>query len=159
VAQRTPPIKTCFSCLRRMGIIEVNVFQRVPLVKMRLTIKAPFNVAEVKRLLDRQNRDTYGGCRNYALLLFLLDSGVRASQCVDVQLDDVNWEAGRVFVRHGKGEKQRWVGVGSRTVDALLDYVGRFRGDAPGALFQTMEGADFTGPHTLNVLLACQNWA
>jgi len=151
--RRHREVKTCFSWLKRMGILEVNVFARVPLVKLPLTIKAPFNAAEVQRLLDGQSRETAYGSRNYALLLFLLDSGVRSSECVAVQLDDVDWERGRVFVRHGKGEKQRWVGIGPRTMDALLDYVDRFRGEDAGALFRTNEQADMAGPNTLNVLL------
>lgn len=151
--RRHREVKTCFSWLRRMGIVEVNVFARVPLVKMPLTIKEPFNTAEIQRLLDGQNRETLSGSRNYALLLFLLDSGVRASEGVAVQLDDVDWERGRVFIRHGKGEKQRWVGIGPRTQDALLNYVDRYRGETAGALFQTGGGVDFAGPGTLNVLL------
>ena len=151
--RRHREVKTCFSWFRRMGIVDVNVFQRVPLVKMPLTVKSPFSPADVQRLLDDQDRDTLSGSRSYALLLFLLDTGVRASECVSVQLDDVRWDDLRVFVRHGKGEKQRWVGIGPRTVDALLEYLDRFRGDSPGALFQTTAGADFAGPHTLNVLL------
>ena len=42
------------------------------------------------------------GCRNYALLLFLLDNGVRSQECASVQLDEVDWERRRVLV-HGKG--------------------------------------------------------
>ncbi len=151
--RRHREVKTCFSWFRRMGIVDVNVFARVPLVKMPFTVKEPFNAAEVQRLLDAQNRDGLAGVRNYALILFLLDSGVRSSECIAVQLEDVDWERGRVFVRHGKGEKQRWVGISPRTVDALIDYVDRFRNDSPGALFQTSGGDDFAGPGTLNVLL------
>lgn len=151
--RRHREVKTCFSWFRRMGILEVNVFQRVPLVKLPLTIKTPFSPPEVQRLLDAQDRETLTGSRNYALVLFLLDSGVRASECVAVQLDDVDWDRGRVFIRHGKGEKQRWVGIGPRTQDALVDYTSRFRGDTNGALFRTSAGDDMSSPHTLNTLL------
>ncbi len=151
--RRHREVKTCFSWLKRMGVVDVNVFARVPLVKMPLTIKEPFNAAEVQRLLDSQNQESAYGARNYALVLFLLDSGVRSSECIAVQFDDVDWDRGRVFIRHGKGEKQRWVGIGPRTVDALLTYVDRFRGNEDGALFQTSAGEDMAGPGTLNVLL------
>lgn len=45
------------------------------------------------------------------------------------------------------------MGIGPRTLERLLDYVDRFRGDGPGALFRSAAGADFAGPHTLNTLL------
>ncbi len=151
--RRHREIKTCFSWLRRMGIVEQNAFARVPLVKLPLTIKEPFSPAEFQLLMNAQNRETLFGSRNYALLLFLLDTGVRSSECVAVQIDDVDWDRGRVFVRHGKGEKQRWVGIGPRTQDALLEYVARFRGEEDGSLFRTSIGMDMAGPHTLNTLL------
>jgi integrase/recombinase XerD len=137
-----------------MGIVQENVFASVPLVRRPLVIKPPFSPADVQALLDDQNRETYAGFRNYALVLFLLDSGVRASECVGLRLSDIDWERRRAFIRHGKGEKQRWVGFGTRTERALREFVGRFRGEDEGAVFQTAAGADMTGPHTLDVLLS-----
>ncbi len=105
------------------------MFANVPLVKRPQKFQPPFSSAEVRALLDAQDRDTLTGCRNYALLLFLLDTGVRASECLGVQLEDIDWAHPRVLVRHGKGGKQRWVGSGERALGALRDYVERFRGD------------------------------
>jgi integrase/recombinase XerD len=136
-----------------MDIVQENVFAKVPLVKRPLVIKPPFSPADVQALLDDQDQETYTGSRNYALLLFLLDSGVRASECVALRLSEIDWERRRAFVRHGKGEKQRWVGFGARTEMALREFVGRFRGEDEGAVFQTAAGADMSGPHSLDTLL------
>lgn len=151
--RRHREIKACFSWFKRMGIVTENVFGKVPLVKRPSIIKPPFSPPEVQALLDSQDLDSCSGSRNFALLLFLLDSGVRASECVGLQLSDIDWDRQRAFVRHGKGEKQRWVGFGERTDSALREYVGRFRGDDEGALFQTTAGADMVGPHSLDVIL------
>ncbi len=151
--RRHREVKACFSWFKRMGIVQENAFAKVPLVKRPMVIKPPFAPAEVQALLDAQDGETYSGARNYALLLFLLDGGVRASECVGLQLSDIDWERSRAFIRHGKGEKQRWVGFGNRTDAALCEYVGRFRGEEDGALFQTTAGEDMRGPHTLDVLL------
>ena len=135
--RRHREVKTCFSWLKRMGFVEENVFARVPLVKRPLLLKPPFSPAEVQALLNSQDRASHSGARNYALILFLLDSGVRASECVALTLAEVDWERSRAFIRHGKGEKQRWVGFGPTTAIALRDYVASYRGDSPGALFLT----------------------
>lgn len=151
--RRHREVKACFSWFKRMGIVPDNVFAKVPLVKRPSLVKWPFNLIEVQMLLDDQDRESYTGSRNYALLLFLLDSGVRAGECAAIRLDEIDWERRRAFIRHGKGEKQRWVGFGPRTETAMLEYVGRFRGDEDGGLFQTAAGLDMAGPHTLDVLL------
>ena len=132
--RRHREVKAFFSWCRRMSYVEENVFARVPLVKLEQQIIEPFSQAEVQRLLDSQDRATYLGCRNYALFLFLLDTGVRVSECVAVELDDVDFAEGRVRVLHGKGKKQRWVRIGALTAKALRDYLERYRGPSLGAV-------------------------
>lgn len=101
-----------------------------------------------------QDRARPHDCRNYELTLFLLDTGVRASECVSIRLGDVDWERGRVRVLHGKGQKQRWVGVGERTMTALRDYIARFRGDGAGGLFLvSRSGEPIKTAHGLHVIL------
>ena len=120
-----------------MGYLDAerrHVFARVPLARIERKAPRPFSEEEIERLLAGCDRSRMIGCRNYALLLFLLDNGVRSQECASVQLDEVDWERRRVLV-HGKGAKQRWVGIGERTADALRDYVARFRGEQAGALF------------------------
>ena len=150
--RRHREVKAFFSWCRRMGFIEENPFARVPLVKLEQQIIQPFSVEEIDRLLASQDRGKLTGCRNYALFLFLLDTGVRASECVSVELEDVDWERHRVRVLNGKGKKQWWVGVSERTLGALREYVQRYRGLESGALFQSSKGEALRS-HALNVIL------
>ena len=117
----------------------------------------PFNELQYPTdivLLAVQDRARPHDCRNYELTLFLLDTGVRASECVSIRLGDVDWERGRVRVLHGKGQKQRWVGVGERTMTALRDYIARFRGDGAGGLFLvSRSGEPIKTAHGLHVIL------
>ena len=150
--RRHREVKAFFSWCRRMGYVEENVFARVPLVKLEQQIIEPFSQADVKRLLGSQDRAKYLGCRNYAIFLFLLDTGVRVSECVAVELDGVDWEQGRVRVLHGKGKKQRWVAIGPMTTEALRDYLACHRGPSPGALFRSRKGKAVR-PNALNVMM------
>ena len=135
-----------------MELVTENVFARVPLVTLEQQIIQPFNQGNITKLLESQDRSTQIACRNYALFLFLLDTGVRASECVSIREDDVDWEHGRVRVLHGKGKKQRWVGIGERTIEALREYMDSYRGVEPGALFRSSKG-EALATHTLNVIL------
>ena len=144
-----------FSWCRRMGYLDPerrHVFARVPLARIERKAPRPFSEEEIERLLAGCDRSRMIGCRNYALLLFLLDNGVRSQECASVQLDEVDWERRRVLV-HGKGAKQRWVGIGERTADALRDYVARFRGEQAGALFLGRHGEGMADGHSFYVLL------
>ena len=151
--RRHREIKACFSWFKRMGIVQENVFAKVPMVKQPFVIKPPFKPAEVQALLNVQNLARQTDTRDYALILFLLDTGIRAAECIGLRLDDIEWESRRALIRHGKGEKQRWVAFGARTGDALWDYVERFRGVEDGALFQTIRGGGIANASALNLLL------
>jgi integrase/recombinase XerD len=151
--RRHREVQTLFSWCERMGMVEQNVFKRVPRIKVGERIKPPFSSDEVHLLLDSQDRESLRGCRNYAIILFLLDTGVRATECISIQLEDVDWDRQRVFVRHAKGQKQRWVGIGEVAASALRGYVERFRGEREGMLFLSSYGERLTTGNSLRIIL------
>jgi site-specific recombinase XerC len=114
--RRHREVKAFFSWCCRMAFLDQNVFARVPLVKLEQQIIQPFSTAEIEAMLAAQDRSQHHDTRNYALILFLLDTGVRASECIAIRLDDVDWERGQVRVLHGKGQKQTscWHGSAHR---------------------------------------------
>jgi integrase len=64
----------------------------------------------------------------------LLDTGVRCSELVGLDLADLDLAACRLRVLHGKGNKQRVVPFASRCGESLVDYLD-VRGHEPGPLF------------------------
>ena len=151
--RRHREVKTFFSWCRRMEYVTANVFAKVPLVKLDQQIRPPFSPDEIQRLLGSLDQTDLPGCRNHALILFLLDTGVRVSECVSVRLEDVDWERRRVLVCETKNKHDRWVGFGERTARAMRDYVERFRGDRSGELFLTSAGEPMASGNTVRVLL------
>ena len=127
-----------FSWCTRMGYTARNPFAGILNVKVEQKVIQPLTEAEIQALLDVCDPTTEFGCRNRAIILLFLDTGLRYAELHGLTLEDVDWEAGRIHVRHGKGRKQRVVAFGAGPSDALRDYVERFRGAAPGALFLTI---------------------
>lgn len=86
-------------------------------------------------------RDDSRGYRRYlALILTLLDSGVRVRELCALQVGDYDAARGRLHIRHGKGDRARFVVVGSRTAKALWRYLASRGEMAPVApLFATRE--------------------
>ena len=91
--------------------------------------------AEVQALLDVPDRTTLRGRTEYALLLFLYNTGARVSEATQLSVGDV--KVGRPDGRHslatlhGKGAKTRQCPLWPRTERALAELVdGRAGGDA-----------------------------
>jgi len=92
--------------------------------------------------LDRylRARTAHKGARDRALILTLLDTGLRAGELVGLRLEDLDFESQRIQVRHGKGNKQRAVRIGERASEAVQHYLEQFRGFGLGPLFLTCRG-------------------
>lgn len=150
--RRHREVRAFFSFCVRLDIVETNVFSRVPLAKQERKIRPPFEQREVVRLLDELDRSSLKGCRDHAMVLFLLDTGVRVTECWLVRIEEIEWDEHRVLV-HGKGQKQRYVGISDQTSEALRDYIRRFRGEEPGRLFLTREGHAFADENAMRVIL------
>ena len=85
------------------------------------------------------------------MILFLLDTGVRSSELVSIEISDVLFEEGRVRVLNGKGRKQRWTAISEVALAALRTYLEDFRGWSEGHLFQTFDGRALRNHH-MNVM-------
>ena len=73
---------------------------------------------EMDALLAAPDRRTPQGQRDYALLLFLYNSGARASEAATLRIADIDWHAQSVrFI--GKGNKQRTCPLWATTMEQL----------------------------------------
>ncbi|MCK4305587.1 MAG: tyrosine-type recombinase/integrase [Candidatus Eisenbacteria sp.] len=73
---------------------------------------------EMDALLVAPDRRTSLGQRDYALLLFLYNSGARATEAANTRIADIDWHAQSVLFI-GKGNKQRTCPLWATTVDQL----------------------------------------
>lgn len=83
------------------------------------------------------------GVRNRALIAVLWRSGLRISEALSLELRDLDLEAGTLWVRHGKGDKSRTVGLDEQTGALLARWLDRHRTLGPGArapVFCTLQG-------------------
>lgn len=61
--------------------------------------------------------------RDTAIVLFILDTGVRASELIALNAGDLDMETGTVSIRRGKGQKQRTVHCSLKTKRAIARYM------------------------------------
>jgi integrase len=81
----------------------------------------PFSPEEVARLLVAARKSRHAK-RDEAILLLLLDTGLRASELCALRAGDVDFDTRRVIVREGKGRKGRTVFCGRPTHKTLYAY-------------------------------------
>ena len=88
--------------------------------------------------------------RDRAILETLYSTGVRRMEAVQLKTPDVDFAGGAVFVRQGKGKKDRVVPIGERALAWIEKYLADARpnlarpGDEAGPLFVTEQGAPLT---------------
>ena len=87
---------------------------------------ATFSTAQLQALISVINLSTSVGQRDLAMLLLMLDSGMRVSELCGIELGDLRLEDGIIKVL-GKGSRERYVPVGKQVQKLLWHYINRFR--------------------------------
>lgn len=91
--------------------------------------------AEVKLLLEQPNQDQILGLRDYALIQFLYNTGVRVSEALSLSVDALELGAPRQVRVHGKGRKNRVCPLWRSTTALLKRYIARWNLGAESRLF------------------------
>jgi site-specific recombinase XerD len=101
---------------------------------------------EIGALLDHVDQNSRNGARDYALLLFLYNTGARAQEVVDLNIDDLRLDAPFQVKLTGKGRKERVCPLWPETVAALRTYLEHREPDTAGipSVFLNANGQPIT---------------
>ena len=108
------------------GYTEENRLARLRVPKAPQKVAPVLSEDDVRRVLAAIDQDTILGVRAYAVLVTLLDTGLRCSELTGLLLADLNLEGSYCKVM-GKGAKERIVPFGAAAQKALWRYVTYFR--------------------------------
>lgn len=119
----------------------------IPFKKAMQAVVPYLEKAEIDALLAAPDRRTAQGRRDHVLLLFLYNTGARASEAAHVKVADLDLNAASVKIC-GKGGKQRLCPLWSATVSALATIIAG--GEPSRPLFLNRCGRPITrfGIHT-----------
>ncbi len=136
-------LRTFFSWLVAEGELEASPMERIPPPIFRSDQIEPFSREQIEAML-RACRNGRHAQRDEALILFLLDTGVRASELCSINFEDIDLLAYRVTVL-GKGNKRRVLYFSKPTAKALWGYLrGNERDEDDGPLFVSERGDRLT---------------
>jgi integrase/recombinase XerC len=122
VARHLSALRTFFKYLVREGVVEANPARTVATPKKEKHLPAVMQTSDVALLIEQPDVSTTLGLRDAAWMELLYASGLRISELVGIDIDDVELRARLVKV-HGKGSKERIVPFGSKAEEALRNYL------------------------------------
>jgi len=117
-------LRSLLRYMRHQGEIPIDLARCVPPVAMWSLSTLPkfLPAGTVQQLLDHRERETPRGKRNYAVLLLLARLGLRACEIVALELDDIDWDNGRITIR-GKGGRLAQMPLPSDIGEAIASYL------------------------------------
>jgi len=139
------PLRTMLYWLEEEEIMPAgwkNPIRKVKAPKLPTDPIEPIQIEEIHQLL-KTCQGNYSGVRDKAMMLGLLDTGARAKEFLNLNLEDVDLATGAVMIRQGKGRKPRMVFLGRKTIRAIRGYI-RCRKDNSPALWVSNHGERMT---------------
>jgi len=136
-------LKAFSSWLFREGYTPDNLLCDVKLPKVPAMLIESLTSSEIDQLINYQNPLTAIGCRDIAILILMIDTGIRLSELCGLHFEDAHVEKGYLKVM-GKGSKERIVPVGATAQKMLWRYIIHFRPEpltrVDNYLFLTLDG-------------------
>jgi len=103
------------------GEIEENPSSLLESPKTGLRLPEVLSLIEINRIVDTIDLSKPDGHRNKAIIETLYGCGLRVSELVNLRLTDIRYGEGYVIIT-GKGNKQRLVPIGSKTLKEIDLY-------------------------------------
>ena len=129
VSRKLACLKSFFKYLTREHLVTANPASGIATPKRERRLPSFLETKEVEHLLEATKGDSWEIKRDRAILELLYSSGIRVSELVGLDWNDVDLLSGLIKVR-GKGKKERIVPIGSCASDAIKGYMGATTADS-----------------------------
>ena len=123
VRVRMRSIRVFCNFVAHEGLVEVSPFEGVEIPKVPKTFPQVLTEEQIAKLIKAAGGKKWLDVRNRAILLTFLDTGVRLSELVQLDLEDLNLPAATLHIRRGKGGKERHVFIGRTLHKALRKWL------------------------------------
>lgn len=131
IARKLSAIRSFYRYLTREGILSTNPLEKAPSPKLDRRLPSFLTVEETVQLLQAPDLSTAVGQRDRALMELLYASGLRVSELVSLNLEQINLNTNEIRVV-GKGSKERMVLMGEPAGRALAIYLEEGRAELLG---------------------------
>lgn len=149
ISRQISSIRSFHQFLLREKVTEQDPTVHLEMPKKEQTLPKVLSIEDIDALISAPSIEKPQGVRDIALLEMLYGSGMRISELVELNLEDVHVTMGFVRV-FGKGGKERIIPLGRGAINSCVNYLNTARpqllGSAPktDAFFITQRGKRFT---------------
>lgn len=123
IHRKIAALRTFFKFLCREGILELNPARMVASPRVERKLPNHLSIQDMIRFIETPDASTVLGKRDRAILELLYASGLRVSELVSLNLNDIDFENQTLRVK-GKGRKERIVPFGEHARTAIESYLG-----------------------------------
>lgn len=120
MARKTSALKSLFKYLVNQGIIETNPMADIETPKFSKALPKYLSLEESLRLLSSVDKEN--NPRDYCIVTLFLNCGIRLSELVGLNKNDVDLNERRMRVL-GKGSKERMIYLNPACMEAVTDYI------------------------------------
>ena len=146
VTRSTASIKSFYAYMMQCGAVKSNPAKSVVAMKVERKYPEILTNREVELFLEQPKCVDEKGYRDHAMLELMYATGVRVSELIALNVEDVNLPA--AFLRCGDEKRERIIPLYPRAVKALRDYIQvirpRLTDQEETALFVNMNGQRMT---------------
>ncbi len=128
IGRRISTIKNFYSFLEGENIVKGIISDEIIIPKKEHHLPQVLSEEEVNTLLKAPDLSTEKGIKEYAILDILYSCGLRVSEAVNLQINQINEQEGIINIL-GKGKKQRIVPIRKEALKALKRYISEVRNE------------------------------
>ncbi|MFC4767246.1 site-specific tyrosine recombinase XerD [Effusibacillus consociatus] len=126
ISRNLASTRAFYNFLLRDGLIDGDPTSNLESPKIEKRLPQVLSVKDVEALLDSPDLTTGTGIRDKAMLELLYASGIRVTELVSLNVEDINLNMG--FLKcYGKGAKERIIPLGAIALKMLNEYLNRSR--------------------------------
>jgi integrase/recombinase XerD len=122
ISRNLASLRSFYRYLARENVLMQDPTLQIETPKIEKKLPQVLTIDEIERLMGAPDTSSSAGKRDQAMLELLYATGIRVTELVSIQVEDVNLAAG--FLRcMGKGAKERIIPIGDMAVKALTVFV------------------------------------
>lgn len=122
IARKLATMRSFYKFLVKRSYLNANPVTAVRTPKQDKKLPKFLEYEQVKKLLETPPSDSWLGARDRAIMETLYSTGVRVSEVVGLNIEDVDF-LGEVLHIRGKGKKERLTPIGSSAIQAVQRYM------------------------------------
>ncbi len=125
ISRSLASLRSFYQYLNKLNMIKNNPTENLETPKVEKKLPQILSTEEVELLLEQPNCTDLKGHRDKAMLELLYATGIRVSELISLDIEDVNLDM--AFINCNKGSRERVIPLGTMAINAVQYYILKVR--------------------------------